>query len=105
MLVLFFVVVMVAVLVLMSVLIILMMVMMFVLMGMMVVLVRMRVCVGRAISRRVFVAMLVSEMNVEFDSFDGGFVGAGNVQMVTLKLQLLQFVLQIVRIDTQVEQC
>src|SRR5260370_6145663 len=104
MLVFFFLVVMVAVLVLMSVLIILMMVMMFVLMGMMVFLMRMRVSVGRAISRRVFVAMLVSEMNVEVDSFNGSFVSAGNVQVVPTEFELFQFVLQVVCVDSQIEQ-
>ena len=100
---------MMAVLVLMSILIILVMVMMFTAMSvfmlvMMVVLVRMRVSVGRAIRVRVLAAVLMREVNIEFNAFNGGFVSAGNVQMVTIELQLFQFVLQFVRINTEVEQ-
>lgn len=117
MLVLFFHVVMVTVLVLMGVLIILVMVMMFLIVGvfmlvmmilmlvnMMVVFVRMRVSVRLPIRMSVLVAVLVREVNVEFDSFDGGFVSAGNVQVVIVKLQLFQFVLQVARIDAEIEQ-
>jgi hypothetical protein len=101
MLVFFFLMVMMAVLVSMSILIILVMVML-VLMSM--IFVRMRVSVGRAMSMHVLVAMLMREMNVEFDSFDGSFVSAGNVQMVAVEFQLFQFVLQVMRIHTQIEQ-
>jgi len=115
MLVLFF--VMMTVLVLMSVLIILVMVMMFIVVGvfmlvlmrlvfvsMMVVFVRMRVSVGRAIRMGVLVAVLLRKVNVEFDAFDGRFVGAGNMQMVAVELQPLQFVLQVVWVHSEIEQ-
>ena len=108
MFVLFFVVM--AVRVMMSVLIILMMVVMFIFMGvfmlvMMVVLMGMRVSMRYPTSVRVLVAVLMREVNVELNSFDGGFMGARNVQMVTMKLQLFQFMLQIVRIDSKIQQC
>ena len=99
-----------SVLVLMSVLVILMVVMMFILVMMMVlvlmslIFVRMRVSVGTAMSMHVLVAMLMREMNLELHSLDGGFVSAGNVQMVAVEIQLFQFVLQFVRIDTEIEQ-
>jgi hypothetical protein len=99
---------MVAVLVLMSVLIILVMVMMFIAMSMfmlvMMMLVRTRVSVRYAIRMRLLVAMFMREVNIEFNPFDGGFVSAGNVQMVAVEIQLFQFVLQFVRINTEVEQ-
>src|SRR6267142_2298175 len=99
-----------AVLVMMNVLIILMMVMMFFVMSMftlvmmVVVFVRMRVSVCHITSVCVLVAVLMRKVNVEFDSLDGGFMSAGNVQMVTVKIQFLQFVLQVVRVNAQVEQ-
>src|SRR4051812_30444398 len=102
MLVLFFLMVMMAVFVLMSILIILVMV---VLVFMNMIFVRMRVSVSRAMSMHVLVAMLMREMNVEFYSFDGGFVSAANVQMVTVEFQLFQFVLQVMSVHTQIEQC
>jgi hypothetical protein len=49
-------------------------------------------------------AVIMREVNVELHSFDGGFVSAGNVQVVTIKLQILQLVLQSVRIDAKIEQ-
>ena len=111
--VLLFVVVM-TVLVLMCVLIILVMMMMFmvmsvfivmmVLMSMLLVFGRMRVSVCHVTSVRVLVTVLMREVDIEFDSFDGRFLSAGNVQMVPIKLQLLQFVLQVVRINAQIEQ-
>src|SRR6266850_261509 len=105
---------MMAVLVMMNVLIILMMVMMFfvmsvfalvmmvvfVLMRMMLVFVRMRVSVCHVTS----VGVLMRKVNVEFDSLDGGFMSAGNVQMIAVNLQFLQFVLQVVRVNAQIEQ-
>jgi hypothetical protein len=103
MFVLVFLVVMVAVFVVMSVLIVLVMVMLL-LARIMLVLVRMRVSVSCAITMRVLVAVLMREVNVEFDSFDGGFVSAGNVQMIAVELQLFQFVFEVVRIDTEIEQ-
>ena len=112
----FLVVVMVAVLVAMSLLIVLVMVRMFVamsvfvlvmmlvLVSMMVVLVGMRVRVSRAIRMRVLMTLLMRDVNVELKTFDGGFVSAGNAQVVSFQVQLFQFVLQSVRIDTEIEQ-
>src|SRR5436190_17130103 len=99
-----------SVLVLMSVLVILMVVMMFILVMMMVlvlmslIFVRMRVSVVTAMSMHVLVAMLMREMNLELHSLDGGFVSAGNVQMVPVEFKFLQFVLQVMRVHTQIEQ-
>ena len=79
-------------------------VMMVVLMLMSLILVRMWLSVDRAMSMHVLVAMLMREMHVEFDSFDGRFVSARYVQMVTAEFQLFQFVLQFMRIHAQIEQ-
>ena len=74
-----------AVLVMMSVLIILMKVMMFIVMSvfmlvsMMVVLMRMGVRVCDATRMRMLVAMLMREVDVKFNPFDGRFVSAGNM--------------------------
>lgn len=89
--------VLVIVLVRMTVLFFLMVVMVFMVMSMMFVVVMFIMLV-------IFVRVLMGKVNVEFDSFDGGFVSAGNVEMIALKLELFQFVLQFVRIDTQIKQ-
>jgi hypothetical protein len=78
---------------------------MFMLVQVIMVFARMRLTVRDAIFVSVFVAVVMREVNVEFNAFDGGFVSAGNVQMITVKIQLSQFVLKFVGIRTQIEQC
>jgi len=52
----------------------------------------------------VFVVMFVGQMNVKFYSSDPGFFLARNVEMITIDLQFFQLVLELMRIDAQIQQ-
>ena len=67
--------------------------------------VRMRVGVGHAISACMLVAMLIGEVDVELYASNSGFVRAGNMQVIAVKFELFQFVLEFVSIDAKIEQC
>ena len=95
---------MVMVAVMMSVLIVLVM-MMLVFMGVFMLVMVVLVGVRYAARMCMLMTVFVREMNIKFNSFDGGFMTTRDVQVVTMKIQLFQFVLQVVRVDTEIEQC
>ena len=52
----------------------------------------------------VFVVMMVIlEMNVELDAFNIGLLPAPDMQVITVELQFRQFLLQLARIDSQID--
>src|ERR1051326_6049705 len=71
---------------------------------MMMILVRMGMGMGHTMSMGVFVAVLMSEMNIEFYSFNCSLVRASDVQMVPVQFQLLQFPFQFVWIDPEINE-
>src|ERR1051326_48818 len=71
---------------------------------MMMILVRMGMGMGHTMSMGVFVAVLMSEMNIKFYSFNGSLVRASDVQMVPVQFQLLQFPFQFVWIDPEINE-
>src|SRR5262249_37546199 len=55
----------------------------------------------------VIVMMLItlSQMNIELHSFNAGLRPASHVQVITIEPDFLQFMLQLVRVHPQVNQC
>lgn len=52
----------------------------------------------------VFMVMVMTEMDVKFDSADLRFLRAGDMQVPAIELQLFQFGLQAVGIDAKVDE-
>src|SRR5689334_9518263 len=48
--------------------------------------------------------MIVLQMNIELHAGDSGFLAARNVQVIAIEPQLLQLVLELVRINAKIEQ-
>ena len=49
--------------------------------------------------------VVMAEMDIELNALDGSFVVAGNMEMIVFQSEFFQFILQPVRIDTQIDQC
>ena len=63
---------------------------------MIVIVMRMLVCVS--------VSMVIGQMDVEFHTGDAGFFLAGDVEVIAIDVQFLQFKLELVRVDAEVQQ-
>lgn len=48
--------------------------------------------------------IMIGQMNVEFDSGNPRFFAARNVEVITIDVEFLQFVLELVRIDAEIQQ-
>jgi hypothetical protein len=76
--------------------------MMFVSVG--VVMVRMGMCMFDAAGVSVLMRMLVREVNVKFHALNRRFLGATAVKMKVIKAQLLQLMLELVKVHAQINQ-
>ena len=59
----------------------------------------------RGVGMRMFMVVIAGKVNVEFHSFNAGFVAAGDVQVIAFERQLFQFARQLIGIYAQIDQC
>ncbi len=63
----------------------------------------MPVMMGVRVFLLLLVVMVVLQVDVEFYTFDIGFLTAGRVQVVVIEAELLEFLFELTEIDAQIE--
>src|ERR1044071_35048 len=51
------------------------------------------------------IVFVVGQMNIELYTSDGSFLSAGDMQVITIEGQLFQFMLQVVAIYSEIDEC
>ena len=75
---------------------------MFMFVGRVVVIVMMQMGMMPMLVLTVFMFVVVREVNVELDSFDARLLLPRGVQVIAVEFKLLQFVLKLMKIDTEI---